>query len=50
MDAWSRWLPEVPVRPLRGCGREEIVPLDLRSEVVMILTGMVLSGWQEVRR
>jgi hypothetical protein len=50
MEAWSRCVPEIPPRPLRGCSREEVVPLDLRAEVVMVLTGMVLREGQEVRR
>ena len=50
MEAWSRCVPEIPTCPLRGYSREEIVPLDLRAEVVMVLTGMVLREGQEVRR
>jgi hypothetical protein len=49
MDAWSRRAPEVSVRPLPESSRGEIVPLDLRTEVVMILTGMALSARQEGR-
>jgi hypothetical protein len=49
MDAWSRRVLEVPVRLLLEYSREEIVPLDLQAEVVMILTGMALSARQEVR-
>lgn len=49
MDAWPRRAPEVSVRPFPEPSREEIVPLDLRAEVVMILTGMALSGRPEVR-
>lgn len=49
MDAWSRRAPEVFVRPSSGAPPGEIVPLDLRQEVVMILTRMALSARQEVR-
>lgn len=48
MDAWSCRARGVPVRPLPGHSREAIIALDLRAEVVMILTGMALSGRQEV--
>ena len=50
MEAWYRCVPEIPAHPLRGYSREEIVSLDLRAEVVMVLTGMVLREGQEVRR
>ena len=49
MDAWSRRALEVSLPPLPESSREQIVPLDLQAEVVMILTGMALSAWQEVR-
>lgn len=49
MDAWPRRAPEVSVRPLAGSRPEEIISLDVRGEVVMILTGMALSARQEVR-
>jgi len=49
MGACSRRALEVSLRPLPESSREQIVPLDLQAEVVMILTGMALSAWQEVR-
>lgn len=49
VDAWSRRALVVSVRPLPESSREQVVPLDLQAEVVMILTGMALSAWQEVR-
>jgi hypothetical protein len=49
MDAWPLRAPEVSLRPLPESSREEIVPLDLRTEMVMILTGMALSARQEVK-
>ena len=49
MAAWARRALEVSVRPLPESRREQIVPLDLQAEVVMILTGMALSARQEVR-
>jgi transposase len=50
MDAWSPRALEVPIRPHPQSGREQIVPLDLQAEVLMILTGMALSTRREVSR
>jgi hypothetical protein len=47
MDAWSRY---APVFSKTGHDTEEIVPVNLQSDMTVILAGMVLHAWQKERR
>jgi hypothetical protein len=49
MQAWAHCGASAPAAPQHPLGCEAIIPLGMRSEVVTILAGMVLSGRQEAR-
>ena len=49
IEAWSHCGPSLPMKPQNQTGSTEVVPLDLRGEVVLILAGMALSSRGEAR-
>jgi hypothetical protein len=49
IEAWSHCGPSLPVKSQNQTSSTDVVPLDLRGEVVLILGGMALSSRGEAR-